>query len=435
MSYLIALLILFLAVIKRRAMILSLPIVPLFLSKGMLLLDVPQLPVLSLYRFYILCLMGSSILMFVQRPRAVYRSGALATPLIILFFAHIFVVMANIANSNSGGIVALSFFVDVLVPTVLLTSFIAPLCYQELGVLLKRYFQVYFFAAVLGIVFFVVGVNPFVELMESTISTDRVEVHTYENTLRGLRAQGTVYHPMNFGALMVFGSFLALMCGGLRLIRQGTMFTALGIFVIAVIMTSSRSPMIFMFIMLFVLSLYLRPSRTTLMYIVSAALITITVATSDFVADRFASLLALLNADSDYDAYGSTVEMRALQLQVALDNFFEAPIFGNGLGFTRALVGAETELDLKNSESLAFVVLMDFGLLGIFAFVFLFFQQLSLVGRDVKHQYFRGLIIGLVLGYLSFVLSTGVMETLYTYLFVFVAAYFAVLKKKDFDGG
>ena len=201
MIYLLAIFIFSFSLVKRREMILLLPVIPLLFSKGFLFLDVNGLPVISFYRVYIFSLIISSIIFFLQNKTRYFRPNLiLIKPICFLMATYILVYLANISTPYAGGSALISFFVGVFVPSLLLINLVSELKYETLMKWVKVYMYIYLCVAIYGDVCYLIDFNPFVMIMKSTIINVSVLFHTYGARLRELRDQGTVFHPINFGA-------------------------------------------------------------------------------------------------------------------------------------------------------------------------------------------------------------------------------------------
>lgn len=79
---------------------------------------------------------------------------------------------------------------------------------------------------------------------------------------------------------------------------------------------------------------------------------------------------------------GSNIDMRLSQLDAAIDEFWKSPIWGQGINAIGEI--KEHNTGLKGGESYAFELLVNFGMLGILAFFFLFFNTICyLIKRKV----------------------------------------------------
>ena len=257
MNIVLAIVIFSFCLLKRKESILLLPVVPLFFSKGLLFVDHFAIPVISFYRLYVFCLILSYLIHFIVNRKITISYSQLYKPLFILTGSYCLILFANLNDSTSGTVVLMSFLIDVLFPSLLLINIVTNLNKLSLTRWLKFYMYTYVCVAIYGIISYLIEFNPFVILMESTIYTDRVKVHTYSDTIRGLRAQGTVYHPMNFGALMVFGILMSIVMRKFKIINPFCYVFILVSFLTAIYVTNSRSPIIFLFFFLLFSSLSL----------------------------------------------------------------------------------------------------------------------------------------------------------------------------------
>ena len=420
-----------LCLLKRKESILLLPVIPLFFSKGLLFVDHSSLPVISFYRFYIFCLILSYLTFFVTNKKESARYNSfLQKPFLFLTASYFLVFIANLNNSTSGIIGVISFLIDVLIPSLLLINMVYYLDKLSLTRWLKFYMYTYMFVALYGIVCYLIDFNPFINYLESTINTGRVKVHTYADTLRGIRAQGTVYHPMNFGALMVFGIFITFVMRKYATINNFLFFFASFTFLIAIFLTNSRSPMIFLFFFILISSLSISLLKKFFVYPLFCIILYVGFISSELLANKLMSLWVIVTPDSDFDMYGSTLAMRLVQLKLSIAYFLDSPILGNGLGFTRAIISNNLQEELHNTESIIFTLLIEFGLVGTLSYFYFFFSQYLVVKKKLYYSVAKSLVIGFIVSYVLFALSTGFLETFHTYVFIFVMVYFFLLKMK-----
>jgi hypothetical protein len=429
MMYLLAALIFYFSLVKRKVMILLLPVIPLFLSKGFLLIDNNSMPVISFYRFYIFSLMVSSVIFTLQNKTKFFHPDLiLIKALFFLLATYILVFLANINGPHAGGNLVLAFFIEVFIPSLLLINLVSELEYVRLMKWVKSYMYIYLCVAIYGVVCYLIDFNPFIIFIDSTLVTDRVTVHTYADTLRGLRAQGTVYHPINFGALMVFGVAVTLLLRKLGLINRPLCIFTILFFFIAIFFTNSRTPLVFAIVLLLYYSFYLNIYKKFLSYILILLIFSIGILSSEYIYEKVASIMVIFLPDSSQNMNGSSLDMRLSQLLISIKFYLESPILGNGLGFARSLVSSGMQEDMYNNESIIFILLLNFGAVGFISYIYLFLIQYLSINKIAIDVDLKGLVKGFIVGYLVFIISTGTVETLYTYLFVFIVMYFSVIK-------
>lgn len=102
---------------------------------------------------------------------------------------------------------------------------------------------------------------------------------------------------------------------------------------------------------------------------------------------------SMVNSDTSKYASGSTSDLRELQWMICLPYFLYSPIVGNGRMYIWDIV-KEANHGLLGAESIWFSILVDYGLLGGFAFLFMIFSC-------CKHLYaYNFRLICLPVGYL-----------------------------------
>lgn len=82
---------------------------------------------------------------------------------------------------------------------------------------------------------------------------------------------------------------------------------------------------------------------------------------------------SMLNSDTSQYASGSNSELRMIQWEACLPYFLQSPILGNGRLYIWDVV-KEAHYELLGAESIWFSIMVDYGLLGAFVFLFLIFS-------------------------------------------------------------
>lgn len=86
------------------------------------------------------------------------------------------------------------------------------------------------------------------------------------------------------------------------------------------------------------------------------------------------NITALFDADIAEEGGGSNVSMRVRQLDVALNMFFNNPLFGNGVGSIPIMMNVGSNSDLLGAESSWLKILPERGLIGAVAYIILYHQ-------------------------------------------------------------
>lgn len=390
--------------------------------KGFLLLDFSGVPVVSMYRFICIVLFVAMTVLETRRRSHWIKSSPLFLPLLLLSLSAALSLLLNLLSPNAGGLQVFNLFNEIVVPVSAFSYYFARLGKEEQHRYFRNLLLFYGVIAAYATVTFLINFNPYILFMETTTRTGRVEVQTYAETLRGLRAQGTISHPITFGAAiaLVLLASAAVSLDRRRIGRR--IFSARGgilcaIFIIvAIMLTKSRSPLILLGVASIFTVLTSSVVTSYLYIMIGSFLLTLSYFIIPGVSDVVLSVINIFDPSAGESQHGSSLEMRQLQMAVALKYFLTSPFAGNGLEATRNIVASGTEPDLYNSESLLFSVLINQGLVGLMVYIFLFGSLFVKVAQCIPGKNTRAVINGTICGYLVFVLATGVMETLALFL-------------------
>ena len=102
---------------------------------------------------------------------------------------------------------------------------------------------------------------------------------------------------------------------------------------------------------------------------------------------------SIINSNTSQYAGGSTSDLREIQWEACLPYFLESPILGNGRLYIWDVV-KEAHYELLGAESIWFSIMVDYGILGAVAFLFLIFA----CGKELWRLNWR--LICLPVGYL-----------------------------------
>jgi len=102
---------------------------------------------------------------------------------------------------------------------------------------------------------------------------------------------------------------------------------------------------------------------------------------------------SIINSDTSKYASGSTSDLRLMQWEACYEYFLDSPWFGNGRMYIWDVV-KEEHFELLGAESIWFSILVDYGLLGAVAFLYLIYACCKCLYSYNKR------LIGLPVGYL-----------------------------------
>jgi O-antigen ligase len=279
-----------------------------------------------------------------------------------------------------------------------------------------------------GTLCYLIGHNPYIDFIQSTNHTDRILAQTYEDTLRGARAQGTLSHPITYGALLAI-TLLTYYTVKLNKVKFALLDYAKVTFITTIIVTgilftNSRSPLILFLVPVITFATTLRFVKAFKSIIGITLIFVIAFSASEVVRDKTYSIVNIFNPEVGEDMKGSDLAMRGGQLSVATRYFFESPIWGMGLDATRNIISSGKEPDLYNSESIIFRLLIDQGSLGIISYALFFIVAYRKTSQHMANIASRRMYLGTMIGYIIFIISTGFVDTLQNTVFMLCITYY-----------
>ncbi|OKP29582.1 O-antigen ligase family protein [Serratia fonticola] len=306
--------------------------------------------------------------------------------------------------------------------------YISVLPTEKLISLAKKYTAFYCLLAIYGTVCYLINYNPYIEFIESTTQTGRVLARTYADTLRGIRAQGTISHPITYGALLVIGllTYYTIKLSKKKFIIKDYLKIIIitVVIMLSVLLTNSRSPLIFFGIAVLIFATMQGLAKSLKSIIVLLMIFVITFSVSDVFRDKVYSVVNIFNPEVGQDMNGSDLAMRGGQLAVSMKYLLISPVWGNGLDATRNIVSSEQEEDLYNSESILFRLMIDQGGLGLIAYSLFFIALYKKVALYISNASARKMYLGFIVGYIIFTISTGIMDTLQNMMFMVCFIYY-----------
>jgi hypothetical protein len=389
-----------------------------FFPKGFVLLDNPGIPVVTMYRALCLALLVSVSARAIYKREHWMTSSPIFLPMFIILISCLLSAGLNINSPNVGLMKVFNFFNEIIVPVSAFSYYFSKESDEFQQSLFRKLFLFYGIIALYGAITFLVGYNPYIEFLKTTTQTGRVVVQTYEGSLRGVRAQGTISHPITFGACV---GIILLACFSIgnakrwlgRSPTRGILGIAAALAIAAAVMfTKSRSPLILLGVAV-ICTVMLSTLWRTYIYLVFGSVACVLAFL--FIPEVQSSALSVANifvSSIGEDQKGSSLDMRTLQMEVAKKYLFVSPLFGNGMDATENIVASGTEPNLFDSESLLYSLMIDQGFFGILSYLVFFSWIFILTLTNIKDRNSWAVFSGLIIGYITFVIATGVMETL-----------------------
>lgn len=304
-------------------------------AKALLLVDVPGIPVLSLYRFLMAMVLVMYLMTLALARKGSVRKGPFFNGLMLFLGVAAVSVLMNIGSASAGLLTWIALCLEVGVPVLAFSHFAGGLGLAEAKRLLRVYVVFFSLLAVYAIAAYLVNWNPYIDFINSTTQTGRVMARTYADTLQGMRAQGTTSHPITYGALvaiMLLTYYVARLCGQVRMRDMMAMAAVSGCIIISMLFTNSRSPLMLYFFALLVFGVSVGIVRSLKYSLLGGMAFVIALATSNVFLEKVLSVVNIFDASVGAEQNGSDLAMRAGQFAVSLSYFWQSPL---GLGSGR----------------------------------------------------------------------------------------------------
>lgn len=406
-----------------------------FIPNSIALINKPGIPLLSVSRIYVLFWVVVFLCLFYKRKRIrqVARSYPFYKPMSVIFLSMLIVTVFAL-NTGASANVMLAFLMESFLLSVMIwVSYRKP---EYILDVMRRMVIIFVGLAIYGTASYFVGVNPVMEIVDTYFASESKKlVFSYADVERlGTlgRANSIFSHPMQYGAFLVMAiclSYYRYIIGfGMRKYLN---FPYILILLCGLASTFSRTPILFLLITSLVFWLF-QSINSKLK--IAAVVLVFAVTALPFAPDAILQLtssvvIEMLSGQSDSDVGGSSIVMRVEQLVATMALYSEAPIVGHGLASTRIMIESGTlPVDLRQAESELFSKLIDAGIVGLLATIYFYSylaryflqQKRASVARHLTQ--FALLVFALVLGYVSFILATGVLGTFQLFIIIITLA-------------
>ena len=390
-----------------------------------------NLPLITGRRILLVILIFAYLINYIRikKLRDRFKSNSLNKDLIVVSILLFLVTIAN--YSNRGGIVS---FISILVEQFLVIGIIWSIYTrkEEIGKLIVSMVFSFGIIAIYGIYVQISGYNPFIMILQGFNSTKLLYV--YDNVYRsGVfgRNQSVFEHPITYGAyLTMIVPFSTLLLLTSKNVFRKISFGLISIIcLINIVLTNSRSPLLFLFLVIFFWLYYSMRykiiSISRVSYIVLVVPIIALIIPYHYYDTIFSTVLFW---QQNINIEGSTLDQRFNMIRAAYDIFLEAPLFGHGLTTLRNLTTVNRVYGgaLGFGEGFMLKLLIDTGFAGILAYYILFHQlykknRVMLIKNISRSVTFVSIsVISIILGYIIFLVVTGEMNTI-RYFFIVVA--------------
>ncbi len=416
MVYLLALIGTVAILFSYRNAVLMMPAWLLLTPKALLLVDVASLPVVSLYKYFCVLIVVVHIFRIAFNDEPVKNNYPFSIAFLALVVPASVSVLTNLATPNAGLLILVTLVLEVVLPVTIYCHYLSQIRTARFDELIRVYAISACVLAVYGTICYFIKYNPYIEIIKASTHTGRVVAQTYEETVRGLRAQGTISHPITYGAVLVSMMYTYLVykmrkarfsLGDYRGVSAVTL-----IILFAILFSNSRTPLIMYAIPMVVFSILIGGLKSIKYVLGSAFLFAVGFFAVPVIRDKVLSVVNIFNPSVGVDQNGSSISMRQEQFSVSLKYMSQSPIWGGGLEYSRNIVMSKTEPGLYDTESIIFKLMIDQGILGFASYLIFFFLLYWVVARVTPSRPARMMYLGFVVSYIVFVISTGTMDTL-----------------------
>jgi hypothetical protein len=419
MNYVLAVYCLSLSLLRQRRMALLFPVLCFFTPKGFGLIDVASLPYLSVNRAIVLFMVMCFVLYTMAAGFKLKKTHfPLAGSFMLLGLSYLGSLLFNPATVSSDAVTAIMLFSEIFFPCYLIWY----LCESpgEAERALKLIYIVGVIVSIYGTLAFVTHFNPYFDYIKQTTPTGRVLAADYSSSVRGARAVGTMSHAITYGAFqaMTFMIGVFLMRANRSAARLIWFVAAQLILFVGIVATGSRTPLVFVLLSLLTFTGFARNREKLIVVQIGVVVCAVgSVVGLEYIEKVMDFVLSVFSQTDAASQTGSSLEMRLGQVLVAWKFFSQAPVFGGGVSQTRSILSSGAYPDFYGAESAIFQWAIDLGTVGILAFSALFLQAF-IVARRMRNRFSRALVYGMTTGYLVFIVSTGVLETMQFFLII-----------------
>lgn len=236
---------------------------------------------------------------------------------------------------------------------------------------------------------YIIQSNPIYDyIISSNIDEENVIDWNFDDSIeRGYRVKSFFDHAISAGVMWALCFFwVIIFCSNSNVFKnKGAVrfiyYILMLLCILGIVYSRSRSGLVFVMVCM----LYFVNFKQTKFYVYFALggiVIGVLGSSIPQFGDIFMSIFSPKAADS---VGGSSMDLRFDQLDAALSLFFESPVLGLGSGF-QELVSEEMAARLMGYESMWFEIIPSYGLLGVFANLFLAYVSIIKIPKKYNSK-------------------------------------------------
>ena len=288
---------------------------------------------------------------------------------------------------------------------------------KEIRLFFKTIFVVAVLIVTLGLFEVITGNNPVLNYVFLNAPLEAVKGKMYyippflsytgELALRFDRVRAFSFFGIHiaFGCACVLLLFAYAYLYKLKITILNSKLLIIGIllFLIGIFLCNSKTPIIgLLFFALGLFSCNDIISHKPVVFFVLIVLIVLLVYFPEYLNNFY----ALFDSNLAEEGGGSNVNMRMRQFEIGLNLFDKNPLFGNGVGSIAVFMESVSNADLLGAESSWLKILPERGIVGVIAYLYLYFTMYRNLIRFVNKK----ILLCFLMGLLAMETATGFMN-------------------------
>lgn len=273
---------------------------------------------------------------------------------------------------------------------------------------------------VAGIVNLVLGFNPYI--LEMGRAFDIFLYQDYINSYERFRVNSLFANPFDYGYVCLTVNMLSIYCKRKGVIGPRMFALLMVCSLFGIVSCNCRTVIVAYVIGLSCYTFFSNKLGVFLKYSLAAVvLFALSYSFIEPVQTKTDQVLSIFSPHDTRNALksGSSLEMRTRQLEGSYEYFTQSPVVGNGYNFIGKELGSRRQFETGNLnkkmwgyESVIFRLLIERGIVGILAYVFLYGGLFIYMFRNLKYDRpLAGLGIAILADYLFFAVATGELSS------------------------
>lgn len=251
-----------------------------------------------------------------------------------------------------------------------------------------------FISCVYGFFEYSLQANP-LSLYESTLNNDPSRILNYSYGIdgpRGYHAKSIFEHAIGAGmvwALYCAFVFMSSINYGERLRLKYYAYVTAALCVPLIMLTKQRSGMVFLLVLA---TTFIKPRKKKTYYLLIPAVLGLALFYNQ-VINNIQLLMSIFNSSLQKEVSGSSITMRVEQFTASFEIMRRSPVWGLGSKYRNILSDTTISL-LRGVESIWFVVIPCYGIIGVCAYINSVMWSIVTIPRFFKAKNLYWLMIG-----------------------------------------